>query len=331
MKTKDYGVCREVLVKYPQLSNVESYFDRTQNDKQLLFQAIWISDAQMCELLLLHGAVPTNSFFMLATKKCRDNINVTVSICALLLLHGKDYIDINNIESKSGYSPLHLAIKQNNNLLFDLLMIQDRTDFNLKTSNGSDSTPLLLAVGNKNTYMVQQLLARDVLIHELNSYGHRPVDVAFSLDDPVIFTMLLEAGAEAKIPSEFTYLTMSRLGDIWMPLINKYCLVYPWDIAYYQYYSLVTFHRSLLFFHNKRFFCKGCNRELYLAKKQPSKLCIICDTNNTQLRLNNTSITNTLRTAKFIRHINSFLRASVVYHNYSELQKCNYNFADDST
>jgi len=331
IKTKDFDTCREVLIKYPTFSNVESYFDRTQNDRLLLFQAIWMSDVQLCELLLLHGAVPTNNCFMLATKKCRDNVNVTVSICALLLFHGKDSIDINNIENASGYSPLHLAIKQNNNLLFDLLIIQERLDVDLKTSNGSDFSPLLLAICNKNTKMVEQLLAKNAWIHEINLRGHSPVQVAFFLDAPVIFNMLLEAGAAAKIKSEFIYLLMSRRGDIWMPLISKYFLLYPWDIAYYQYYSLVTFHRSLLLFPNKSHFCKGCKREILVAYRRHSKLCIVCDTNNTQLRLSNSSIINTLRKQKFIRHINSFIRASVVYQNHPELQKRNYNFDEDAS
>ncbi|WP_394747426.1 ankyrin repeat domain-containing protein [Spongiimicrobium salis] len=99
-----------------------------------------------------------------------------------------------NLEDKAGDTPLFMAVRFNNEQLFDtLLQLQTSTDWT--ASYGASL--LEKAILNKNLRMVQQLIAQGVDIHILNDRGSTPLEIALRTQAKEISAWLLTSGADS--------------------------------------------------------------------------------------------------------------------------------------
>ncbi|MEZ5424920.1 MAG: ankyrin repeat domain-containing protein [Pyrinomonadaceae bacterium] len=105
-----------------------------------------------------------------------------------------------NLRDDLGNSPLHLALKENKDQIFDLLL-EKGADVNLPgraSEKTNDQTALYLAVARNDADLVRRLLERGADPNLADSAGSLPlVEAVVDSDaDPEIVKMLIEKGAD---------------------------------------------------------------------------------------------------------------------------------------
>jgi len=101
--------------------------------------------------------------------------------------------DSNNLKS---YSPLMIAINENNIKLFNLLI---NNSFDIEYKNKEGDTALLLAVHLGNIYFVKKLNDFTANVNVLDENNFSPLLIALSLKNKDIIKFLIENGADVNL------------------------------------------------------------------------------------------------------------------------------------
>ncbi len=106
-----------------------------------------------------------------------------------------------NLKAKPhGYAPLHLAVKNNNPTVIDLLL-KAKADPNIQNHQGA--TPLYLAVGNNNPVAADLLLKAKADPNIQNHRGRTPLHLAAGNNSRKAADLLLKAGADPNIQTRW--------------------------------------------------------------------------------------------------------------------------------
>ena len=134
----------------------------------------------------------------------------------LLLSKGAD---VTALSANENMSPLHLALKNNNDRLVELLMQQPTIDVNQKQLP-IGLTPLHLAVQNNNVAMTRLLLAQGAEANVMSNLGVVPLHQAFEKHNREIVDALMAHGADTQVPKSGVSFLEYALELRWSDLVK---------------------------------------------------------------------------------------------------------------
>lgn len=147
--------------------------------------AIWEIDAETATKELLK-AISTNN-------------NNDIKILELLEVPG---IDI-NIQDEDGYSPLHLAVDLNREVVVKALLAKGA---NVNTINDAEATPLHTAIRKGSPALIENLLnVEDIDINVRDNNGNTPLYLAVLEEKQKAIEILVAKGANATIKNNYRY------------------------------------------------------------------------------------------------------------------------------
>ena len=118
-------------------------------------------------------------------------------------------LDPNIIEPQRGDTGLMLALRENSNRVFEVLVDAPGIDYEIKGANGDNA--LMIACYKQNKPAVQALIAHGA---EVNRPGWTPLHYAASVGNDDLVKLLLDESAyiDAESPNKTTPLMMATLG-----------------------------------------------------------------------------------------------------------------------